>query len=219
GSAPAPRLQHGAVYDPNSNTMIVIGGDDCFSTLFEDVSVLSNADGRGGTPTWTQLNPSGTGPGARELHNQVAYDPGSNTLIVFGGIGPGGTLFNDVWVLSNANGQGGTPTWSQLSPSGSLPPARSEGSVIYDAASGRLTVFGGEGPQLLNDVWVLTNANGSGGTPTWNQLGPFSPFPEARGDHSAVYVPSTNQMIVFGGLISDTLPTNNAWILSHANGM
>jgi len=49
-------------------------------------------------------------------------------MIVFGGFGgfdfaPGAeSFFNDVWVLSKANGQG-SPVWTQLSPPGT-PPAR-----------------------------------------------------------------------------------------------
>ena len=71
----------------------------------------------------------GTPPAIRYGHTGV-YDAGGNRLIVFGGIENnigGGTFdatFDDVWVLSNANGVGGTPVWSQLSPTGGPPAAR-----------------------------------------------------------------------------------------------
>jgi galactose oxidase-like protein len=58
--------------------------------------------------TWTQLSPSGGPPPIRESHTAV-FDPGSNRMIVFGGTeanGPVGTLLNDVWVLTNADGTG-----------------------------------------------------------------------------------------------------------------
>jgi hypothetical protein len=220
GSAPAPRAQHGAGYDPNTNTMIVFGGQDCFATAYGDVWVLSNANGSGGTPSWNQLNPAGGGPGPRAVTGGVAYDPASNGLMVFGGnnFGP---LFNDTWVLSNANGHGGTPTWKHLSPSGALPAARSANSTVYDPTSNRLTVFGGfdKNNNRLGDTWVLTNANGSGGTPAWTRIASSATYyAEARGFHTGVYNPSTNKMIIFGGAISGTLGTNDVWVLSHANG-
>lgn len=221
GGPPAARAQHGAVYDPNTNTMIVYGGQDCFSTTFGDVWTLSNANGLGGTPTWTQLSPAGSGPGAREITGGVAYDVANNRLIIFGGESSTGILENDVWILSNANGQGGTPTWTQLSPAGSLPPARAVHSTVYDPRSNRLTIFSGQSTVgLLSDTWVLTNANGLGGTPTWKQLGPFSLFGEARGYHTGVYNLNTNKMTIFGGAIiaGASEATNDVWVLSHANG-
>lgn len=220
GQAPSPRAQHGAAYDPGSNTMIVYGGQDCFSTLSDQVWVLSNANGLGGTPTWTQLFPTGGGPGQREITGGVAYDSANNRLIVFGGslqnIGPQ----NDVWILSNANGQGGTPTWTQLSTGGTPPAPRAANSSTYDPTTNTLTIFGGaDTSTIFGDSWVLSNANGLGGTPTWRQLGPFSLFPEAREYHTGVYNGSTNQLIVFGGFTTFTaFTTNDVFALSHANG-
>jgi Galactose oxidase, central domain/Kelch motif len=223
GGAPAPRIQHGAAYDPNTNSMIVFGGQDCFSNVFGDVWVLSNANGVGGTPAWTQLSPEGGGPGPREINGGVAYDPTNNRLIVFGG-SDGGAFFNDVWVLTNANGSGGTPNWMQLSPSGNLPAPRQANSTTYDPTTNRITIFGGDDSNVPvpTDAWVLSNANGLGDSPTWTQLGPFKNFAESRFFHTGVYNPSTNNLMVFGGLILDSetesLSTNDVWVLSHANG-
>jgi hypothetical protein len=231
GSAPAPRMQHASAYDPITNTMIVYGGQNCFSTIFGDVWVLSHANGKGGTPAWTQLAPAGAGPGTREISGGVTYDPTSNTLIVFGGSLSEdgiGSLQNDVWLLSNANGTGGTPTWTQLSPTGILPAARAGNSTTYDPTtnsitiSGGFTVVSGGQNQPLGDTWVLSNANGLGGTPAWTQITPSIYFPEARYFHTGVYNPTTNNLTVFGGDIVDTptitLFTNDVWVLSKANG-
>jgi hypothetical protein len=93
---------------------------------------------------------------------------------------------------------------------------------VYDPKNNRLVIFGGNNSGgELSDVWVLTNANGLGGTPTWTQLGPFSLFAEARSGHTAVYNTKTNRMTIFGGFTSlGTLDvdTNDVWVLSHANG-
>ena len=226
GTLPRPRFVHGAAYDQANNRLIVFGGDDCSSNNFcevlNDVWVLSNANGVSGTPAWTQLFPTGSGPSPRETMNGVAYDPGSNRLIVFGGTNGATTTFNDVWVLSDANGLGGTPAWSLLSPSGTAPSARSFSSVIYDPATNRLTMFGGRNSSnvFLNDLWILSDANGTGGTSAWSQVTGLTSFPEARAAHTAIYDAAANEMIVVGGgVINDfSLATNNVWILGHANG-
>jgi uncharacterized protein (TIGR03437 family) len=117
-------------------------------------------------------------------------------MIVFGGLpnlsSPLGPLehlvpTNAVWVLSNANGQGGTPVWTNLVAEGATgsPPVRAFHTAVYDTGSNRMTIFGGSRPLLVplpvptdssnpekmyNDAWVLTHANGLGGIPTWSQV-------------------------------------------------
>src|SRR5581483_9103274 len=107
---PAVRVAHSAVYDVASNRMIVMGGRSG-SVQLNDVWVLSNANGLGGPPSWMQLLPGGTPPPPRGLHAAV-YDAATNRMIIFGGgTGTGGS-YDDVWVLSNANGLGEAPAWS-----------------------------------------------------------------------------------------------------------
>ncbi len=222
GGPPAPRLVHTAVYDPISNSMIIFGGNNCSSGFFSDVWVLSNANGLGGTPTWTQLSPSGTSPGPRGYDSAV-YDPGSNRMIFFGA-GPAGSVDNITWVLSSANGLGGTPTWTPLAVSGTPPAIRDSHAAVYDVASNRMILFGGAGYvnnvlMEFNDVWVLSDANGLGGTSAWTQLTPSGTPPPARVKAATVYDPATNRMIIFGG-VSDLLGVgyNDTWVLSNANG-
>src|SRR5205807_4899288 len=143
----------------------------------------------------------------------------NSKMIVFGGEQPSVNASNDVWVLSNANGVG-TPTWNTLSPTGGPPPARAFHAAVYDAASNRMIVFGGsQASQLSNDVWVLSNANGFGGTPAWSQIIPVGTPPAARSEHSTVYDAASNRMIVFGGGIAGSLWLNDVWVLSNANGL
>jgi hypothetical protein len=223
GTAPAPREYFGDVYDPVTNTMIVFAGDNCGNNPFEtfnDVWILSNANGLGGVPTWTQLNPSGTAPGVRDGTSAV-YDPSTNRMVIYGGFSSCGC---DVWVLSNANGSGGTPTWTQTSPNNyPFPIGRSSHSAVLDPTTNNMTIYGGfDGSgNILNDVWVPSNANGLGGASAWKQLGPLSVFPAGRFGHTAVYDPSTNQMIVFGGqsALGKGITLDDTWVLSHANGM
>jgi hypothetical protein len=222
GTPPSPRFAHTAVYDANTNNMTIFGGYDCNSTYFNDVWVLSNANGLTGTPTWTQLFPTGTPPTGREGATGV-YDPSNNLMIVFGG-DSGTPVYQDVWVLSYANGTGGTPAWTELFPSGTPPAARSGQSAIYDAADNIMTIYGGQISNstsgLLNDFWVLSNANGVGGTPSWTQLLPQTAG-AFRSFHTAVYDSSQNVMLIFGGNTNvQLLPKDDhITILTDANGL
>jgi galactose oxidase-like protein/thrombospondin type 3 repeat protein len=225
GSAPAARGGQAAVYDPLTNRMIVYGGDlsigNCFSAV-NDVWVLTNANGLGGTPSWMQLAPTGGPPQLRQQPKAV-YHSATNRLIVYSGNNNGCVPFNlgEVWVLSNANGTGGAPVWTQLAPTGAPPVPRTADSLVYDAANNRLIIFAGStAPDgfYQNDVWVLANADGLGGTPNWTQLAPSGPLPSIRVDHTAVYNPAVNQMVVFGGYVGGNR-FNDVWVLSNANGL
>jgi len=219
GTAPGARFRHTGVYDPNSNSMIVFGGSNCARGYFNDVWVLSNANGKLGTPTWTKIVPFGAAPAARQSASAV-YDSANNILIIYGG-DAGGANFGDVWILSNANGSGGTPVWTQLSPAGTPPTTRSGQSALYDAANNRMTVFGGfHSFHTLNDTFVLTFANGIGGTPTWTRIASTGTAP-GIGFHSAVYDSSKNAMYVFAGSSSNAklAGDDHAFILSNSNGI
>jgi hypothetical protein len=230
-SGPAARSGHTAVYDWAGSNMIVFGGSTNGTSgggCLADTWVLSNANRVGGTPTWTNLTTSGGPPTARVGHSAV-YDPTSNSMIIFGGqdcSSPAVDL-GDVWVLSHANGQGGTPTWTQLSPTGAGPSPRFYHTAVYDPNTNTMTVFGGNsgssgsGAVANNDVWVLSNANGQGGTPAWTQLNPqtFLGQPAARYAHTAVYDQSTGHMVIFGGEggSGGSLFFNDVWVLYTAN--
>src|SRR5438270_11714668 len=80
-----------------------------------------------------------------------------------------------------------TPTWILLTPTGATPASRASHSAVIDEANDRMVVFGGSFSNCpggcLNDVWVLTNTDGLGGTPAWTQLVPTGPLPSARTGH------------------------------------
>jgi hypothetical protein len=220
GSKPPVRFRHTGVYDPNTNSLIVFGGSNCSKGYFSDVWVLSNANGLTGTPTWTELSPTGGPPSARESATAI-YDSVNNIMTIYGG-DAGGSNFGDVWTLSNANGTGGTPVWTELSPAGGqnlLP--RSGQSAVYDSVNNRMTIFGGFHLfHTLEDSWVLTNANGLGGTPTWSEITTSGTAPQV-GFQSAVYNSSVNSMYVFAGSSSESklAGDDHAFTLTNSNGL
>lgn len=222
GGPPSPRVAPAAVYDPGTNSMIIFGGQDGSGnggSTFSDTWVLSNANGMGGTPTWTQLSPTGGPPPGQNAPSAV-YDSTNNIMIVMGGGAQGtGAATNAVWALSHANGQGGTPTWTNLVAEGATgsPPARTLHTAIYNPSTNRMAIFGGvTSPSTsFNDTWVLSNANGLSGTPAWTQLNPPPELPAQRDSHSAVYDDTNDRMIVFGGAGPEGY-FYSTWVISPA---
>jgi len=220
GKLPSNRFGHSAVYNPTSNRMVVFGGGTGFpGPCVNELWVLKNPNSVG-TPAWTQLTATGNLPPAREGHTAV-YDSAKNTMIVFGGTDCLGKYYSDVWILTNADGSTGNPSWTQALPSGSGPSARTQSSAIYDSTNNIMTVFGGGAANrtAFNDVWTLSNANGTGGTPAWSQLSPTGTAPIARSGHSAIYDSADNRMVVHGGVIGTGPVRNDTWILTNANGL
>ncbi len=241
GIPPSARRGHSAAYDAVTNRMIVFAGNSD-STLLNDVWVLVNANGLGGTPTWQQLSPNGTPPAPRRF-TQALYDGAANRLIVFGGEVPGPSRMNDTWVLTNANGLGGAPSWIQLNPAGVAPSPRAFHFANLDTGTNRLIVFGGgdvvngvaDDPSLYrNDVWVLVNANGLGGTPAWIPLlaqglaGSPSPRLILSGTSASIYLAGAHRFIISGGQVgqcevsivacNSSSISNEVWMLSNADG-
>lgn len=220
GSAPSSRFDHTAVYDTTNNIMIIYGGRiyDDGTVYANDVWTLSNANGLDTTtPTWTQLTTTGGTAPIRYGHTAV-YDNSNNRMIVFGGASSNNVLgyTNEIWVLTNANGLGGTPTWTRITTTGSSATTRDFHSAVYNATNNQMTIFGGNTFSttnlFLNDVWVLSNANGLGGTPAWTQITTAS-SPPGRDEHSAVYDAPNNRMTIFGGVNDSSGNLNDIWVL------
>ena len=227
GGPPPGRMNNTAVFDPGSGRMIIFGGFTQANSTSgtNDVWVLTGANRKGGQRTWIQLLPNGSsGPPALAAASAV-YDPGTNKMIVFGG--QYGISQSQVWILENANGLGGIPAWHSVLASG--PPARQNHQAVYDPNSNRMIVFGGllnQGngtPQLLNDVWVLTNANGTGiSSPQWVNVKPTgSTMPSPRHGFAAGYDAKHKRLFIFGGCTDQTwscsMTSDELWVLTNAD--
>ena len=122
-------------------------------------------------------------------------------MIVFAGQSTGN--LNDIWSLDADN-----YVWTNLTPAQS-PTHRHFPSNVY-SGNGNIVVFGGNSLSQgnisggLNDLWIF-NLDAQ----HWDTLpqGALKPLP--RFGHSAIYIPSQDRMIIFGGqgtsfLYSDT---------------
>ncbi len=135
--------------------------------------------------SWEKLIPQGTPPPARSNHSAV-WDAAAGKMYVFGGSGVG--VLNDLWVYS-----AGDNAWERLTPQGTPPPAHASHSAVWDAAAGRMYLFGGYsgGADSLTDLWVY-----SAGDHPWERLTPQGP---ACRHHSAVWDAAAGRMYLFGG--------------------
>jgi hypothetical protein len=158
GHLPAGRWLHSAIYDADSNRLVVFGGSSAQGVMHNDVWVLKNANGLGGIPIWERVSPAGAPPTGRSGHKAI-YNQVSRRMLVFGGAN-GSVSFSDLWLLVESRVGGESLSWIQLAITSPLA-GRVHHSIVYDRNLNTLTVFGGLADGLLaNDVWVLNNANG-----------------------------------------------------------
>jgi hypothetical protein len=194
------RLWHSGVRDPVRNRMIVFGG--LSNWLGEPTPYLQDTwtVDLGATTTWNAVSPSGTPPSGRYGHSAI-YDPVRDRMVIFGGTNT--APLGDVPVLSFA----GTPAWGEIQVRGVVPNPRHGHTAIYDPIRDQMVVFGGVGAILFDDAWTLSLS----GTPTWTRL-PATGGPSARTGHTAIYDPSQDRMIVFGG--TNGVDLGDVWQLS-----
>lgn len=217
---PTPVYGHVAGYNPSNRVMLVATGATGTSQLapcLNSVWQLANAN-LVGSPSWSQPAVTGIPPSTRAFAAAI-YDSVSDSLTIFGGTDCNGNYLQDLWTLNGATGT--APYWTKRTTHGKSPSAREGATMVYDAGSNTLVLFGGdEGTTAyLGDVWTLGNANGAGSdSSSWTKLNPTGPAPTARSGHWAVYNPATDIMYVgsgdsTSGLLSDT------WELTGANGL
>jgi galactose oxidase-like protein len=204
GPAPSAREAPGVVYDPVRDRVLLFGG---FVSNFlgggtglNDLWELT----LGPTPAWTLLTPSGVPPAGRGYHGMV-YDAALDRMVVIGGMGTGSsdpTTRRDVWALSLA----GTPTWSLVTPLGSTPRFLQSSPVVLDAFRRRALVYASSG--FADSVFALSLEPPE----TWGYLEAADGPPNNRRFTSAVFDPSDDRLVLFGGAITGGW-TADAWEL------
>ena len=198
GTKPIARDGHLMVYDSTHDRVLVFGGSDASHNEMNDVWSLT----LGATPAWTKLNPAGTPPPERFGACGV-YDPAGDRLVVFGGAGV--LIYNDAWALTLS----GTPTWTQLTPSGTPPPARFLAGSARNPVTNSMVVFGGTDSTLMNDAWTLSLS----GSPAWTQISASGTPPSQRYQPTAIYDQSRDRLVVFGGFDGVTF-CGDTWALA-----
>jgi len=107
--------------------------------------------------------------------------------VLFGGRDRGLNPLDDMWQWDGT-------AWTRLGPvdrTSPWPPARSEAAMSYDAARGRLVLFGGYSTTDLTDTWEWDGTS-------WVEVESLSGSPPARG-RAITYDPVRRRVVVFGG--------------------
>jgi N-acetylneuraminic acid mutarotase len=141
GDVPTARGSQAMAYDQVEGKVVLFGGTDS-SAYFNDTYVYDYP-----TNAWTKVTAAGEVPPLR-AGARMEYDPTSGVVVLFGGW-DGTAYYNDTWTFATA-----TSTWTALNITGG-PSARDSHSLIYDAASNKLILFGGfvGGTDVAQDTW------------------------------------------------------------------
>ncbi len=184
GTAPDPRLDFGACFDPYAGRLYVFGGLDA------DGIVMTNAlhvlDLNGPVGEWTQPDPSGDVPSGR-WGSPLALDLPGDRLLLFGG-NDGSSDLGDAYEMDLA-----TFTWSAVPASGIPPDPRSDHLCAWNPNTSRLLVWGGT---AADDSLRALDM----GTHTWSSL-PCFIGPPQHGARREVGVmdPAWNRLLVLAG--------------------
>lgn len=163
-SNPPARGDASMAYDSSTGAVILFGGATYPGSACSCFHYLDDTWSWDGS-IWNQLAPASS-PSARGGAG-MADDGATGTAMLFGGFGgcPSSCpLLDDTWTWDGTNW---TRPPSPACPSTcvSSPPARQDGSMAYDAATGTVVLFGGDGEGSdLGDTWLW-----NGGI--WSQVG------------------------------------------------
>jgi len=177
-------------YDSKHKVLVLYGGLQSEGNQFED---MWEWDGK----SWTQH--TNEGPGPRESAG-MTFDSERESVVLFGGA-QSGRMMNDTWEWDGNE-------WTQVSADG--PSARFPAGFAYDVAHRNVMLFGGhtfddQGFTTYADTWTWDGAN-------WQQITSEGPSP--RDGARAIFIPSSDQILLFGGAEIDTSVTNlnDTWL-------
>jgi N-acetylneuraminic acid mutarotase len=142
GSVPAARDSQAMVFEPKTGKMVLFGGWNQTTDLGDTWLYDPAAN------TWTAAAPAGEGPSSRAL-SQMVCEASTGKVILFGGGTSGNVATADMWAYDPVAG-----TWAPITPTGTLPPARSGHAVAYDSSKGLILFGGADRGAFFNDVWT-----------------------------------------------------------------
>jgi hypothetical protein len=186
--------------NPINQVALLFGG---YNSTAGELNDLWLTDGFG----WLQFNtPHSPEP---RIIASMAYDEGSQMMVLFGGI-TGGVYRGDTWLFNGID-------WIQQQPPVS-PSPRTAASMAYDPEREIIILFGGhvdtgEFDEAVNEMWLWDGE-------TWQQQFPPT-LPPARWGASMVYDHVRKSILLFGGtpcagFLQDTWLWNGAaWVEQH----
>ncbi len=179
---------------------------------------------------WTHIEAGGRIPSMRQA-GKLIYCSADRQVLLVGGMAPDPSgsserrvaFLNDTWSYDVSEN-----LWSEVAPTGDSPELGPLTAMVYDSSRGRVVVFSGQPDRestVTNDTWSYDPLQNS-----WTALGrPEGPLVILR-EYSAVYVPSVDRVLLFGGADLDDPggastadlwaydPESNTWSELHPEG-
>jgi len=155
---PTSRALAAMWFDPTLKKTVIFGGIGRKTSegRIERFNDMWSFNGSG----WTQIKNVANLPTPR-YGAQVAVDPRTNKVLLFGGLVlrmNGATqdqvYSNDLW-----SWDGTTWTQAQLAANGTTPPPRENGALAFDPSTNQMTLFAGYSGFYLSDLWQLDTKN------------------------------------------------------------
>lgn len=195
-SSPPGSVGYNMIYDSESERIILFGGINWSGVTIEEKWVCQTETWVYDYETniWTNMTPDMSPPG--RAWYSMAYDAESDRVIIFGGFWEG-TINADTWVYDyNDN------NWTQMFPI--IHPSQRFGqSMVYDAESDQIILFGGIDQVGTNsmperessETWAYDyNEN------TWRNMTPATrPTARSSNQNNLVYDMKADRVILFGG--------------------
>src|SRR5207237_2295632 len=164
--SPPARTSAAMVYDPDTKTAILFGGD----THTSPNGILNDTWSFDGT-TWKQLQPAHQPPVRYDA--AMAYDPVNHEIVLFGGFVDQVGFVNDTWTFDGTD-------WTDRS-SDNAPSPRYGAGMAFDSNTGGVILFGGLGftqagtSAFLADTWSWKNHQCTQLSPTTSPTGCCEP--------------------------------------------
>jgi len=203
----APSLRYWAGHTTDGANMFVFGGRsvDTFgnagSLYFNGLHAYDP-----NSNSWTELSADGAaGAPSNRWRVATCFDPNSNRIVCFGGR-DASTVFDETWVFDLVGN-----TWSSIpnpTPGTTGPTARFDAQMCYDATTGSLILFGGQGAggstDRYGDTWLLAGT-------TWVPMAPTT----SPSDRSLFAMTSRtapyNDIVLVGGRDVANVRLNETW--------
>jgi N-acetylneuraminic acid mutarotase len=197
---PKGRLSASMQYDPESDSLILVGGLNSFGKG-ESVRDLWIYDIK--ASKWTSKKCA-----APQLWQCAsALDPKRRLLMLHGGFDEKFQVRTETWIYDIAKDE-----WREPIKGKRFTDAH---AGFWDAAQGRMVIFGGANPAKgakgYDELWSLDPDKAE-----WKQVEVKGDKPAGRAYHSVTWDPKTRSMIVFGGTVnqfSDPPHENQIWTL------
>ena len=178
---PPAREAAAMVYDENFKNVVLFGGEGN-GGLRNDTWIWTGGD----INSWEEVEP-GTAPAIRK-HAAMAFDPVSNSVILFGGQGQSGVL-GDTWRWNGS-------VWTQVTGLTTSPSARGGAQMAYDGQN--LVLFGGytlSGSTKVpnGETWVW---NGT----AWENATPADPADSPPGAYNGQMSFDGRTAVLYGGI-------------------